>query len=335
MRASIAIAAALLSASSLGIPRRTCAQSAPAPEAMRPEPDAAAQPPDDASVGAPPTATSATSATDAPSNVTSSATPPPVAPTQSAFGPVVAPAATPAEPERYARTPDPTGWQYFAMPGARTLQRGDGAVSVGSLLGWVALRYGVHRRVDVGVGVPYALVGVAADARIALVSEAGWALSAWVMAQVPLHPGTSQAGDFFGFTWAGGGAWGAVGPLVSVFGERGGVHLGAHVAQRISMGGLWGLAHVSADYRVADGVKILGQALVFAEMVAESSATVGRRTLLGNAQPRVMPYATLGVRLYNRRSSVDVGALVIAGERSLLAYGPVSVWPWLSAVHAF
>lgn len=253
----------------------------------------------------------------------------------SAFGPIVAPATTQGEPERYARTPDPTGWQYFAMPGARTLAQGDGAVSVGSLLGWVALRYGAHRRVDVGVGVPYALVGVSVDTRIALVSERSWALSAWVMAQVPLHPGTSAAGDFFGFTWGGGGAWGAVGPLVSVFGDRGGVHIGAHVAQRVSMGGLWGLAHVSADVRVADGVKILGQALVFAEMVNETSATIGRRTLIGNQQPRVMPYATLGVRLFNRRSSVDVGALVIVGERSLLAYGPVSVWPWLSAVHAF
>ncbi len=255
--------------------------------------------------------------------------------TASAFGPV-GPAGTGAtEPERYARTPDPTGWQYFAMPGARTLQRGDGAISVGSLLGWVAVRYGAHRRLDVGVGVPYALVGVSADARIALVSEQHWALSAWMMVQVPLHPGSSNAGDFFGFTWGGGGAWGAVGPLVSIFGERGGVHFGAHVAQRVSMGGLWGLAHVSADVRVADGVKILGQALVFAEMVDESSVAITRRTLLGNAQPRIMPYGTLGVRLFNRRSSVDVGALVVVGEKSLLAYGPVSVWPWLSAVHAF
>jgi hypothetical protein len=248
---------------------------------------------------------------------------------------VVGPSSAQGEPERYARTPDPTGWQYFAMPGARTLAQGDGAVSVGSLLGWVALRYGAHRRVDVGVGVPYALVGVAADVRIALVSEQSWALSAWVMAQVPVHPGTSVAGDFFGFTWGGGGAWGAVGPLVSIFGDRGGVHFGAHVAQRVSMGGLWGLAHLSADVRVADGVKILGQALVFAEMVNESSATIGRRALIGNQQPRVMPYGTLGVRLFNRRSSVDVGALVIVGDKSLLAYGPVSVWPWLSAVHAF
>ncbi|MFO0558127.1 MAG: hypothetical protein U0269_08915 [Polyangiales bacterium] len=255
--------------------------------------------------------------------------------TTSAFGPVVGPSVAQGEPERYARTPDPTGWQYFAMPGARTLAQGDGAVSVGSLLGWVALRYGAHRRVDVGVGVPYALVGVSADVRIALVSERSWALSAWVMAQVPVHPGTSVAGDFFGFTWGGGGAWGAVGPLVSIFGDRGGVHFGAHVAQRVSMGGLWGLAHLSADVRVADGVKILGQALVFGEMVNESSATVGRRALIGNQQPRVMPYGTLGVRLFNRRSSVDVGALVIVGERSLLAYGSVSVWPWLSAVHAF
>lgn len=221
------------------------------------------------------------------------------------------------------------------MPGARTLQRGDGAVSVGSLLGWVALRYGVHRRVDVGVGVPYALVGLSADARVALVSEPRWALSAWMMVQVPMHPGTSAAADFFGFTWAGGGAWGAVGPLLSIFGERGGVHIGAHVAQRVSMGGLWGLAHVSADVRVADGVKILGQAMVFGEMVNESASTLSRRSLLGNAQPRVMPYGTIGVRLFNRRSSVDVGALVIVGEKSLLSYGPASVWPWLSAMHSF
>lgn len=253
----------------------------------------------------------------------------------SAFGPVVGPSTAQGEPEHYARTPDPTGGQYFAMPGARTLPQGDGALSVGSLLGWVALRYGLHRRVDVGVGVPYALVGVSAEMRIALVLERNWALSAWAMAQVPLHPGTSAAGDFFGFTWGGGGAWGAVGPLVSIFGDRGGVHFGVHLAQRVSMGGLWGLAHVSVDARVTDGVKILGQVLTFGELVNEASDTVARRVLLGPQQPRVMPYGTLGVRLFNRRSSVDVGALLIVGDKSLLAYGPVSLWPWLSAVHAF
>ncbi len=248
---------------------------------------------------------------------------------ESAFGPLA------GEPEPYARTPDPTGWQYYAMPGARTLAPGDGALTVGSLLGWVALRYGAHRRVDVGVGVPFALVGVAADVRVAIVQERWWALSGWVMAQVPLHPGTSSAGDFFGFTFSGGGPWWAAGPLLSFWGDRGGAHFGVHLAQRALLGGLWTLAHATVDVRITDGVKALAQALLFAEAIPEGASTLSQRTLLGNSQPRIMPYATLGVRLYTRRSSVDLGALLIVGERSLLAYGPASVWPWLSATHAF
>ncbi|MBL8683779.1 MAG: hypothetical protein JNK05_31695 [Myxococcales bacterium] len=252
-----------------------------------------------------------------------------------AFGPVAAPSQ--GEFERYARTPDPTGYQYYAMPGARTLRAGDGAVAVGTLLGWVAVRYGAHRRIDVGVGVPYALVGLSADVRFNIVSESNVAFGLWAMVQIPMHPGTTVASDFFGFTWNGGGAWGAVGPVFSVWGDRGGLHIGAHAAQRVSMGGLWTLAHLTVDARIVDGVKALGQIFVFGEAIPERASTTSRLTLLGNAQPRWMPYGTLGVRLFTRKSSVDVGALVIVGERSLLAWGtsPVSVWPWLSAVHSF
>jgi hypothetical protein len=122
---------------------------------------------------------------------------------------------------------------------------------------------------------------------------------------------------------------------LSFWGDRGGAHFGVHLAQRALLGGLWTLAHATVDVRITDGVKALAQALLFAEALPEGASTLSQRTLLGNSQPRIMPYATLGVRLYTRRSSVDLGALLIVGERSLLAYGPASVWPWLSATHAF
>jgi hypothetical protein len=259
--------------------------------------------------------------------------PGPVCAQPSAFGPLGAPA--PGEPERYARTPDPSRWQQFAMPGARLVAAGDVAVSVGSLLGWAALRYGAHRRVDVGVGVPFALVGLSADARVLVFEDDRFALSLWAMAQVPMHPGTAVASDFFSFTWAGGGPWIAAGPVASLSGDRGAVTLGVHGGQRLAMGGLWLLAHLTVDVRLVDGLKLVTQAALLGEAALEVASPLGRRSLLGNAQPRWMPYATLGVRLFTRKSSVDLGALVIVGERSLLAYGPVSVWPWLNATHTF
>jgi hypothetical protein len=247
---------------------------------------------------------------------------------EGAFGPLDL-AAPGVEP-----TPDPSASQHFAMPAARIVARGDRVVTLGSLLGWVGLRFGAHRRVDVGVGLPFGLAGVSVDARVVLVQRPRWALSGWALAQISMAPGGS-AGELLGFTWAGGGPWWVLGPLASIWSDRGGLHLGAHVGQRALLGGLWGLAHATVELRVVDGVKFLGQGVLLTELRAEQASTVGRLTLLGNGGSRVMPYATLGARLHTRQSAVDVGALVVFSDRALFAYGPVSVWPWLSASHAF
>ncbi len=216
------------------------------------------------------------------------------------------------------------------------LLRGDGTLRVGSMLGWISSRYGVTRRLDVGVGVPFMLVGIAADVRLALVQERVWALSVWGMVQVPFHPGgTGLARSFFGFNYSGGGPWWTAGALLTVTGERASFHLGLHANQRSLLGGLWGLATVSAEFRLIDGMKAIGQAVLFGELVNESASTTERRSLLSNAQPRVMPYALLGVRVYSRRSAVDLGLLATVGDQSLLAYGPVSVWPFLSGGYWF
>jgi hypothetical protein len=82
-------------------------------------------------------------------------------------------------------------------------------------------------------------------------------------------------------------------------------------------------------------MKAIGQAVLFGELVNESASTLERRSLLSNSQPRLMPYALLGVRVYSRRSAVDLGVLATVGDQSLLAYGPVSVWPVLSGGYWF
>ncbi|MDP3278986.1 MAG: hypothetical protein Q8Q09_27585 [Deltaproteobacteria bacterium] len=260
---------------------------------------------------------------------------PPNAPIQSdrppAFGPLDAQELVVSRPPEAT---DPAQGATFAMPTARLPYAHDNTLELGSLLGWVAVRRGLHRRVDVGVGLPFALVGLSADVRVALVRERAWALALWGMTQVPIHPGPG-ATDFLGFTWGGGGPWWAAGPLLSVGGEGGGVHVGVHVGQRALLGGLWGLAHASFDLRVTEGVKLLAQVVVLGELAQEQAARTALRSLLGNSQPRVMPYGLLGARLFGRKSAVDVGLLIIGGERSLLAYGPISVWPWLRASHSF
>jgi hypothetical protein len=202
-----------------------------------------------------------------------------------------------------------------------------------SHLGWVGARWGVTRRIDVGVGVPYYFVGLSLDARLALVQRTGLAVSWWAYASVPLQPDGERSTTNLGFTWAHAGMGWATGPLVSLWGQRAGFHAGAHVAQRTRLGGLWLMTHATFEARVSDGVKFLGQSLMLYEVIPEEAER--ERALLGNNQPRFLPYALVGVRFYTRRFAADFGALAPLVEGAPLYSERLPVLPWVSLAHLF
>ncbi len=254
-----------------------------------------------------------------------------------------APVAAPGAPfgstvpgEYYGTTPDPAFTHNFQMPTARPLHQGDTMVTAMGATGWLGLRYGLARRFDAGVGVPYYAAGVAFDARFAIVLGDHVALSLWGLATVPVLPGGSDPGAFFGFTWRGAGPAWVLGPVFSVWGARAGVHVGAHVAQRVLLGGAWALVHLTVEARLVDSVRLIVQGVVMGEMINEQSpAGVSSHALIGNGQPRVHPYIVLGARVHSRRFAVDFGALVSFVDGSPLAGGAPGLWPWAAVCQTF
>ncbi|MEI8256313.1 MAG: hypothetical protein WCJ30_11635 [Deltaproteobacteria bacterium] len=237
--------------------------------------------------------------------------------------------------EYYGTTPDPAFTHNFQMPTARPLHQGDTMVTAMGATGWLGVRYGFARRFDAGAGVPYYGAGVSFDARYAIILGDHAALSLWGYATVPFVPGGNDPGAFFGFTWRGAGPAWVVGPVVSLWGARAGIHVGAHVAQRVLMGGAWALVHVTVEVRVVDSVRAIAQGVVLGEMVDEQGASGSPRVLLGNGQPRVYPYLVLGARVHSRRFAVDFGALVSFVSGSPLAGGVPGVWPWAAVCQTF
>lgn len=162
-------------------------------------------------------------------------------------------------------TPDLGVVQHFQMPTARLLRLGDVMGQYVGHLGWVGLRYGLARRVDVGVGVPYYLLGVSVDVRVAFVQSEHFSAAWWGYATVPLSPTGDRPTAYLGFTWDYAGLGWASGPLVTAWTGRVSVSAGLHLAQRTGLGGVWLLAHASADLRVVDGVKLLVQGVALGE----------------------------------------------------------------------
>lgn len=252
---------------------------------------------------------------------------PTVAPAHPTPGPPLPPVRAPREP--YEAAAD----HYFQLPTGQMMRLGDLQGHYIGHLGWVGLRYGLSRVVDVGVGLPYYFAGVSADARVAIVQRPGFAAAWWAYVSVPFLPDGESPSSQLGFTWAYAGMGWLTGPLVSLWTRRFGVHLGAHVAQRTGLGGLWFVGHVTLDLRLTDSLKLIAQGLAFYE-VAEESAD-GARALLGNGTARFMPYALAGVRFHTRRFAADVGAMVPLSAQSPLHSESLVVLPWMSLSHLF
>jgi hypothetical protein len=255
--------------------------------------------------------------------------------TATASGAVTPAPSTGAPLEVYGTTPDPAFTHHFQMPSARPLHHGDSMLTVLGSLGWLGIRHGFTRRFDAGIGLPYYLAGLSADARFALALGDTAAVSLWGYVTVPLHPGDGSPASWLGFTWQGGGPAWVFGPLASVWGSRAGVHLGVHLAQRTLLGGLWLMSHATVEARILDSVRAIVQAVVLAEIVNETGSPGGSTALLGNAHPRILPYGLAGVRIHSRRFAVDFGLLVVIGSDTPLSTGTAGLWPWLSMGYTF
>ncbi len=248
--------------------------------------------------------------------------------------PAHAPPAAPVAPVRAPREPyEPAADHHFQLPTARLLRLGDLQGHYIGHLGWVGLRYGLSRVVDVGVGLPYYFAGVSADVRVSLVQRPGFAAAWWGYVTVPFKPSGETASSNLGFTWAYAGMGWLTGPLVSLWTGRFGAHLGAHVAQRTGLGGLWFVGHVTFDVRLNESLKLIAQGVAFYELAEETAD--GARALLGNGTARFMPYALAGVRFHTRRFAADVGALVPLSEQAPLHSDSLVVLPWMSLSHLF
>lgn len=235
----------------------------------------------------------------------------------------------------YGVVPDPASTHVFALPTARLLVPGDMMATLGAVTPNVAgLRIGVTRRFDVGVSVPLYLVGLAVDARYALVQRQGFALAAVGYVTAPVLPGSDPA-QFLGFTYAGAGPAWNVGPVATFWGARASFTIGISLAQRAMLLGLWGMTQVSLDVRILDGVRALAGVVVLGELVPENAMGTRAATLVGNLHPRILPYVVVGVRLHARRFAVDLGPLVAVGTATPLSTGVVGVWPWLAAAYLF
>ncbi len=248
-----------------------------------------------------------------------------------------APVARRAEAE--ARRPvqrgseDPGTSQHFQMPSAVLLRYGDFAGMYLTHLGWIGLRRGLTRSIDVGVGVPYYFLGVSVDARIGFVQREGFAAAWWAYATVPFVAEGERPASQLGFTWSYAGLGWATGPLVSLWNDRVGVHAGVHIAQRTGLGGAWLLSHVTAEVRIIEGIKFLLQGVSFNELSLEKSDTA--RPLVGNGAARWLPYALAGVRFYTRRFSADMGALAPLSRDCPLWSERLAVIPWVALTHRF
>jgi hypothetical protein len=229
--------------------------------------------------------------------------------------------------------PEPAGDHHFQLPTARTLRLGDVMGHYVSHLGWVGLRYGLTRSIDVGVGVPFYFAGVSADVRAAIVQRPGLAVSWWGYVTVPFKPSGEYPTSNLGFTWANAGMGWMTGPLVSFWGRRAGVHLGLHVAQRTGLGGLWLASHVTVDVRLTEGVKLIAQGFALYEVAEERADRA--RGLLGNGTRRWIPYALGGVRFHTRRFAADIGTLIPLHESAPLWSESLAVLPWMSLSHLF
>lgn len=228
---------------------------------------------------------------------------------------------------------DPGAGGYFQMPTARLLRHGDVAGTYLSALGWVGVRYGATRTVDLGVGVPYYFAGVTVDARVAFAQGRGVAAAWWFYASVPLLPEGDRASSSLGFTWAYAGLGWLSGPLVTLWGERVTASFGLHVAQRTGLGGVWLLSHATLAVRIIDGVKALAQAVMLYEAAPERAPRA--EALLGNGSPRIIPYALAGARLYTRRFAADLGVLVPLSSDAPLYSDRLPAIPWIALQHLF
>jgi hypothetical protein len=200
--------------------------------------------------------------------------------------------------------------------------------------GWLGVRYGFARRFDAGIGVPYYAAGVSIDARYAIVLGEHAALSLFGYATIPFDPGGHDPTAFFGFNWRGAGPAWLFGPVVSLWGGRAGIHLGAHASQRVLMGGLWAFVHLTVEARIVDSVRAIVQGVVMAELIDEQNPGMSH-ALVGNAQPRVHPYVIVGARVHSRRFAVDLGALMSFTSDAPLASGTPGVWPWAAVSQTF
>lgn len=231
---------------------------------------------------------------------------------------------------RYGAVPDPAQGSVFQLPTARLGMRGDWLTQGAGALGWAGLRVGVDRRLELGLGMPYFVAGVAAEVRLALYQGRTVQLALWALGTLPFLPG-SNANDLLGFTWRGAGPSWLVGPLLSVEAGALSVHFGAHLAQRSLLGGVWTLVHGSVTYGLARGVRLLAQLAALAELASEGSINPGSHVLLGTGAQRWGLFSVGGVRLHNRQLSVDLGVLAVGGEGAPFAWsGRWGVWPWVS-----
>ena len=230
-------------------------------------------------------------------------------------------------------TADPASGHHFQLPTARLLRYGDLMGHYVSHLGWAGLRYGLTRRVDVGVGVPYYFAGISLDARVAFVQNQNFAAAWWGYVTVPFRPEGDLPTSNLGFTWAYAGMGWLTGPLVSVWKGRVGAHAGLHVGQRTGLGGLWLVSHLTVDVRLVPGVKLIAQGLMFYELSLEQGDRA--RALLGNDERRFIPYALGGVRFHTRRFAADVGVLAPLAEAAPLWSDRMAVLPWMSIAHLF
>jgi hypothetical protein len=228
---------------------------------------------------------------------------------------------------------DPGAGGYFQMPTARLMRHGDVAGTYLSALGWVGVRYGATRTVDLGVGVPYYFTGLTVDARIAFAQGRGVAAAWWFYASIPLLPEGDRASSSLGFTWAYAGVGWLSGPLVTLWGERVTASFGLHVAQRTGLGGVWLLSHATLAVRIIDGVKALAQAVMLYEAAPERAPRA--EALLGNGTPRIIPYALVGARLYTRRFAADLGVLAPLSSDAPLYSERLPVIPWIALQHLF
>ncbi len=258
----------------------------------------------------------------------------PPAPTRwpSITPPRIAPPLTIAPPAE--REPiEPAADHNFQLPTARPMRLGDLMGHYISHLGWVGLRYGLTRSVDVGVGVPFYFAGLSADVRVAFLQRRGVSLSWWAYLTIPFKPDGEFATSNLGFTWAYAGMGWLTGPLVSLWNGRLGVHIGLHAAQRTGLGGLWLFGHATVDVRIIEGVKAIVQGLALYEVAEESGDRA--RALLGNGQRRLIPFALAGMRFHTRRFAADIGALMPLSAQSPLYSESLAVLPWMSLSHLF